>query len=50
VIWRFGGLYLDTDFECLKSFDELHARLDFFGFVSNVGALEISNGIFGALV
>jgi hypothetical protein len=30
VIYRFGGLYLDTDFECLSSFEPLHDRLDFF--------------------
>ena len=48
VIWRFGGLYVDTDFECLHSFDELHARLDFFAAISNVGALEISNGLLAA--
>jgi hypothetical protein len=50
VIWRFGGLYVDTDFECLHSFEELHTRLDFFAALSNVGALEISNGIFGMRV
>lgn len=30
VVYRFGGLYVDTDFECLSSFEQLHARLDFF--------------------
>lgn len=48
VIWRFGGLYVDIDFECLHPFDELHARVDFFAAVSNVGALEISNGLLAA--
>jgi mannosyltransferase OCH1-like enzyme len=23
VLWEFGGLYVDTDFECLRPFDEL---------------------------
>lgn len=27
---RFGGLYADTDFECLTSFDELHNKYDFY--------------------
>lgn len=27
---RFGGLYADTDFECVKSFDELNHKYDFF--------------------
>ena len=48
VIWRFGGLYIDTDFECLRSFADLHTALDFYAALSNVGALEISNGIFAA--
>ena len=39
---------MDTDFECLRPFDLLHARLDFFAALSNVGSLEISNGIFAA--
>ncbi|EKX49938.1 hypothetical protein GUITHDRAFT_67557, partial [Guillardia theta CCMP2712] len=48
VVWRFGGLYIDIDFECLKSFDVLHDHLDFYAGLSNVGAMEISNGIFAA--
>lgn len=27
---RFGGLYVDTDFECLKSFTELNYKYDFY--------------------
>ncbi len=27
---RFGGLYVDTDFECVKSFEELHYKYDFY--------------------
>ena len=30
ILYRHGGLYVDTDFECLKSFDDL-LYLDFFG-------------------
>lgn len=30
ILYRFGGLYVDTDFECLKSFDELHHSCDFY--------------------
>jgi len=29
ILYRYGGLYVDTDFECLKSFDDL-LYLDFF--------------------
>jgi hypothetical protein len=30
LLERFGGLYVDTDFECVKSFDELHHKYDFY--------------------
>jgi mannosyltransferase OCH1-like enzyme len=30
IVYRFGGLYLDTDFECIKPMDVLHHCLDFY--------------------
>ena len=30
ILYRIGGLYVDTDFECLKPFDILHHCLDFY--------------------
>jgi inositol phosphorylceramide mannosyltransferase catalytic subunit len=30
IVYRFGGLWVDTDFECLKSFDLLHHLYDFY--------------------
>ena len=30
VLYQFGGLYVDTDFECLKSFDDIHCMCDFY--------------------
>ena len=39
---QFGGLYVDTDFECLKSFAELHATSRWIGSLSNVGVFEVS--------
>ncbi len=30
LLERFGGLYIDTDFECVKSFDELNYKYDFY--------------------
>jgi mannosyltransferase OCH1-like enzyme len=30
ALYHVGGLYVDTDFECLKPFDELHYALDFY--------------------
>lgn len=30
ILYRFGGLYVDVDFECLKPFDLLHHWCDFY--------------------
>lgn len=30
ILYRFGGLYVDTDFECLQPFDALHHSCDFY--------------------
>lgn len=30
ILYRMGGLYVDTDFECFKSFDILHHCFDFY--------------------
>lgn len=30
ILWRYGGLYVDTDFECLQPFDHLHHTYDFY--------------------
>jgi mannosyltransferase OCH1-like enzyme len=30
ILLHYGGLYVDTDFECLKSFDPIHSTADFY--------------------
>jgi len=30
ILYRFGGLYVDTDFECVQPFDVLHHDYDFY--------------------
>lgn len=30
VIYKYGGLYVDTDLECLKNFDPLHEKYEFY--------------------
>lgn len=30
ILYRFGGLYVDTDFECLQPFDAVHHSCDFY--------------------
>jgi mannosyltransferase OCH1-like enzyme len=39
ILYRLGGLYVDTDFECLKPCDILHHSLDFY-----TSCLPSSNG------
>ena len=42
LLWNFGGLYVDVDFECIKPLDILLEKLSFF-----VGYLHPSFGIKG---
>ncbi|MGE0009503.1 MAG: glycosyltransferase family 32 protein [Candidatus Babeliales bacterium] len=53
ILYRFGGLYADADFACLKSFDWLHERCDFYTGIHAVPLLfehklRINNGLIGA--
>jgi mannosyltransferase OCH1-like enzyme len=52
ILYRFGGLYVDTDFECLKPFDVLHHCCDFYtGSYPNPGGgwLYVLNGLIGCM-
>lgn len=46
IVLRFGGVYLDTDMECLRSIDELLSGCQFFAGREADGTIAI--GIFGA--
>ena len=48
ILLRFGGVYADMDFEPLRPLDALCASAEFFVGFSNVGAVEINNGVVGA--
>lgn len=48
ILYRFGGLYIDTDFECLKSFDFLHHIADFYTGASFGKGFSVFNGLIGA--
>lgn len=51
VLYRFGGLYVDTDFECLQPFDELHHCCDFYvGAYPDAGggSCYVFNGLLGS--
>jgi len=53
-IWRyeilnqFGGMYVDTDFECLQSFDELHRSCEFYLGIGQHKNPELLNSIIGS--
>lgn len=52
LLSRFGGLYVDTDFECLQPFDVLHHCCDFYtGSYPNPGggSLYVLNGLIGSM-
>lgn len=46
ILYRFGGLYVDTDFECLKPFDILNHLCDFYTGI----AYMMSGGIYNGLI
>lgn len=48
ILEQFGGVYVDTDFECLSTLEPVRQRRGFFAALSNVGFFEVSNGIIGA--
>ena len=45
ILYRFGGLYADDDFECLTSFDQLHYSYTFYAGIEPVGDFSISNAL-----
>jgi inositol phosphorylceramide mannosyltransferase catalytic subunit len=47
LLERFGGVYADCDFVSLRSLDEIVSKLEFFAGLSNVGAVELNNGLIG---
>lgn len=48
ILYREGGVYMDTDFEMVKSFDEL-LYLDFFTGVGHSTEPMVFNGLFGSV-
>jgi len=43
LLYWYGGLYVDTDFECLTSFEELHCYYDFYTGISSHTTKEVIN-------
>ena len=51
ILYRYGGVYVDTDYECIETLDDILCRRStscFMG-VSNASVLEINNGLIGAV-
>jgi mannosyltransferase OCH1-like enzyme len=51
VLCRFGGVYVDTDFECLKPFDALNHRYDFYTALQPLDTMYVQLGaaMFGSV-
>jgi mannosyltransferase OCH1-like enzyme len=51
VLVRYGGLYIDTDFECLESFSILNDSYDFYTGIPPLGLnkFQVSNGLIGSI-
>ncbi len=49
ILYRMGGLYIDTDFECLRSFDVLHHLLDFYTGIAFDKAATLFNGLIASV-
>ena len=47
LLWRLGGVYLDTDFECLRSIEPLIGDLDFF--VADIDKGRANNALIGSV-
>lgn len=48
ILNKFGGLYVDVDFECLKPFDDFH-KLSFYSGIVYGSNVEINVGLIGSI-
>jgi mannosyltransferase OCH1-like enzyme len=48
ILYRFGGVYVDIDFECLRPFDIFHHCCDYYTGVAYSGRFCVFNGLIGA--
>jgi mannosyltransferase OCH1-like enzyme len=50
ILYRIGGLYVDTDFECLKPLDEFHYRYDLYTGIQpfDTNAVQLGIGLIGS--
>ncbi len=50
ILYRYGGVYTDTDVECFEPFDILHHTYKFYAGLAplNMNRLQVANGLIGA--
>lgn len=48
ALYEIGGIYLDTDFECLQSFEKLNLKCDFYAGIAFSDKVVLLNGLIGA--
>ncbi len=49
VLYRLGGLYVDTDFECLQPFDTFHHCFNFYTAVGYSSEVQLWNGLIASV-
>jgi inositol phosphorylceramide mannosyltransferase catalytic subunit len=47
LLWRFGGVYVDTDFECLRSIEPLLGNVEFFA--ADIDKRRVNNALIGSI-
>jgi mannosyltransferase OCH1-like enzyme len=47
ILYRYGGLYVDTDFECLHSFEHIHRTCQFYAGLGYIRTPLLYNGLIG---
>jgi mannosyltransferase OCH1-like enzyme len=50
ILYKYGGIYVDTDFECMKSFDDIISKCSFFAGIPHCreGGPLINNALIGS--
>jgi hypothetical protein len=49
ILYKFGGIYADIDFECLKPFDGIAQTCEFFVGVDNEARPSVGNALIGSI-
>jgi len=49
ILYRMGGVYLDTDMEPYKSLDSIHSRFEFYAGIANTGTVELNNALIASV-